>query len=112
MSEVIDFATLARIVAATPKPPRATLHVVEQSPAGTHDFPPVAPVDVTGGVDGMRLWINGRAVFEGSATAVLRLKSAADVFEAHGLLHLFRTPEDVVRAMLRASVAEYPEGAA
>lgn len=91
-------------------PPRATLHVVQQAPTGGDPaFPPLADIDVTGGVDGMRLWINGHPVFEGTSTAVLRLKSAAEVFRAYGALHLFRTPQEVVRAQLAASL---PEGAA
>lgn len=113
MADLIDFATLARAIAANPNPPRASLHIVEQSPTGGDPaFPPLADIDVTGGVDGWRLWINGHPVFEGTSTAVLRLKAAAEVFQAYGMLSLFRTPQEVTRAMLQASLTEYPEGAA
>lgn len=111
MGELVTFMELARALAANPNPPRPTLYVVQQSPTGTHDFPPLADIDITGGLDGMRLWINGHPVFEGTPTSALRLKSAAEVFQAYGLLHLFRTPQEVVRAQLAASLPG-PEDAA
>ena len=43
---------------------RAPLRVIEQSPAGTHGYPPPAPdgprVDVTACLDGYRVYLDGQ----------------------------------------------------
>ena len=85
---------------------RPHLYVVEQSPMGTHDFPEMPEVNITGGLDGMRLWLRGSVFFSGSATACLKLKTALDTLDAYGLLSFVRTPQDVVREMLAASLAD------
>lgn len=71
---------------------------------GLHQFPEMPEVNITGGLDGARVWLRGVVIFSGSWTACSRLKTALDTLDAYDLLSLVRTPREAVRAALVASV--------
>ena len=88
------------------------LRVTEQAPAGTHEFPPMADIDITGALEGYQVWLRGKRFgVAGSWTRASRLKTALETLDSYGLLGCVQTPQEAVRAMLVASLCD-PEGAA
>lgn len=68
-------------------------------------------VDVSACLDGTRVWVHGRRFADfPTITAAARVASALMTLENYGLLDCIRSPSDVVRAGLIASVAEVEGG--
>jgi hypothetical protein len=79
------------------------LRVVEQSPAGRHEFPGDRPrVDITPGLDGYRVWLLGTLYAEfRTLSNASRCASALMTLDALDCL-----PDVSVRRMLERSVEE------
>lgn len=62
-------------------------------------------VDVTGCLAGYRVWLRGQRFWDfATLSDAARIASALTTFEALGLLDCVRSPGEVVRTMLEASV--------